>query len=199
MKKRYALRNFFTIIFMVALAGFILYYYVYLGNYSKKNNEDVKSKTEVEILLEKDFNVNYPVSPRDTVKMYNRMITCLYNEEGIKDDIVEKMGVQIRGLFDEELLENNPVDTHISSLKEEVTMYHTLQKIIVTSTVDDSSVVKTWENEGKEYASLTSTYTVKHKTDYTKVFEKFLLRKDGLNRWKILGWQITDDPEISGE
>ena len=43
--------------------------------------------SEVKILLEKDIENDYPVTPREVIKLYLRFISCFYGEELERDEI----------------------------------------------------------------------------------------------------------------
>ena len=71
---------------------------------ANKNKEQASTNEEVCSILDKDFENNYPGTPREVVKLYSRITTCIYNQAGEEDrrKLVEKM----RQLFDEELLDS---------------------------------------------------------------------------------------------
>ena len=126
---------------MVICVGLVVGYYYYLSHRNDKNTtEDATKITEVDKILQRDFDNNYPSSPREVVKWYNRIITAFYGEE-YTDEQLEAMADQARKLLDDELLEYNPRDTYLESLKKDIENYKTLNKKIVQSSVSDSNGV----------------------------------------------------------
>lgn len=65
--------------------GTFLVYCGEKGN-SAENNDDL---TEVEKVITKNLEKNYPETPREVVKFYNRIITCFYDEEYTDDELYE--------------------------------------------------------------------------------------------------------------
>jgi len=158
--------------------------------------ESITNKTELETLLEKDIVGNYPSSPREVVKLYTRIMKLFYNEN-LEDEQVNQLATQIRNLYDKELLANNPYDDYLLELKVEITEYKSAKRNVMNEVIEDSNSVKYWNQEDREYASLTAAYTLKEKDSYTKLFEDFILRKDEDGNWKILGWKLSDKTEIN--
>ena len=63
--------------------------------------------TEIQKLITKNLDTNYPATPREVVKYYNRILECFYDDT-YTDDELESLADQARKLLDDELLENNP-------------------------------------------------------------------------------------------
>ncbi|MBQ4300402.1 MAG: hypothetical protein II765_02560, partial [Lachnospiraceae bacterium] len=119
------------LVILLSVAIVVGYYY-YLSHKNGSKPSDDAQETEVEYILSKDFDKDYPSTPREVVKWYNRIIKALYSEE-YEDEDLTAMGMQVRQLLDEELLEYNPETTYIASLKQDVMDYHERQKTIVQS------------------------------------------------------------------
>lgn len=188
-----------TIVFMFFFSAALIALYLFIRTRtSLPLTDSVSSMSEVEKLLEKDIPESYPSSPREVLKLYGRMAKSLFNEK-LKPDQVEKMAGQLRCLFDNELLKNNPYDDYLSDLNVEITDYRNAKRTIMNYVIDESNSVKYWENDKKNYASIIASFTTKEKNDYSKVYENFLLRQDGDGRWKILGWELTDKPDANSE
>ena len=191
MKK--ALRYIFIgIILVVVICG----YYYYLSHKNVPSAGDVEvSVSEVEAVLAKDFEESYPSTPREVMKNYNRIITCFYNEEYTEDQLVE-LAQQARRLMDDELLELNPFEQYMADLQSEIDLYKMNEKVIVKSTVSDSNDVIYKVVKGQQCAYVTSYYFCKEgKSDFTRTYEKFVLRKDSSGNWKILAWKLIDGDE----
>lgn len=152
--------------------------------------------TEYDKLLEKDIQNNYPSSPREVVKLYNRIMKCLYNQD-LKDEEIDKLAEVLRVLLDEELLNNNPKDSFLIDLKSEITTYRKASRTIINYTVQGNKDVGYWEKNEEELASVVSSISLKENSDYTKVFHKYILRQDNDGKWKILGWEPTKEINLN--
>lgn len=190
MKK--ALRYIITgVLCVVVIVG----YYYYLNHKKGVSVEDaIIEKTEVEKILEKDFEKDYPSTPREVLKNYNRIITAYYNEEYTEEQFVE-LALMARELMDEELLELNPEDAYFADLRYEVANYRDIPKTIVSSSVSDSNDVVYKVVKGYQCAYVDTYYFCKEGTDFSRTYEKFVLRKDEAGDWKILAWKLREPEE----
>ena len=73
------------------------------------------SNKEVNEVLKKDFDVNYPSTPREVMKNYSRINSCVYNYDDLSEKELIALTQQMRKLFDEELLASNPLDAQFKS------------------------------------------------------------------------------------
>jgi len=153
-------------------------------------------KSTVELLLEKDIENQYPATPKEVLKLYVKYAKSFYNDK--LDDIqVNKMADQVRLLFDEELIAHNPLDDYLLELKSEIAIFKDSSRTMVNHEVQNNQNIAYWEKDGKEYSSVLVSFTVKEGADRTKVYQKFILRKDGNENWKILSWNVvTDEKEM---
>lgn len=152
-------------------------------------------KTELELLLTKDIEKDYPSSPREVIKLYTRIMKSFYNES-LTDEQVNQLAKQIRCLYDDELLANNSYEDYLLELKVEITEYKSAKRNVMNEIIEDSNKVKYWSKDEKEYASLTAGFTIKEKDSYTKMYEDFILRKDEQENWKIMGWKLSDKTSV---
>lgn len=165
----------------------------------QSKNEEKSKIEEVNEIIEKDFEANYPGTPREVVKMYSRISSCCYNQE-LSDDELVLLVEKMRELFDEELLAANPTEKHIEELKKDAEKYHEAKRTISSYTVDKNSSVEKKNIDGKEYASLRASYLVQESNSgYTKTYEEFILRADDKKHWKIVGWQVVSGSRDSDE
>lgn len=176
------------IVFGIAIVAI---YFKFSTSTSPIIKESSSNKTELETLLDKDIEDNYPSSPREVIRLYTRIMKTFYNEN-LKDEQVNQLAKQICFLYDDELLTNNPYEDYLLELKVEITEYKKENRNIMNEVIEDSNNVEYWTKEGWEYASLTVGYTIKEKDNYTKLYEDFILRKDNQGNWKILGWKLSD-------
>ena len=185
-----------TIVFMCIFSATLIALYFFIRTRTIPfPMKSVSSISETERLLAKDIANNYPSSPREVLKLYSRITKCLYNEK-LTSEQTEQLANQLRQLFDEELLQNNPTENYLSDLNVEITGYRKANRSIMNYVIENSDSVKYWDKEKQNYASSVMSFTTKEKNDYSKIFEKFLFRKDTENNWKILGWKLTDKKEI---
>ena len=166
---------------------------------AQSKNEEKSKIEEVNEIIEKDFEANYPGTPREVVKMYSRISSCCYNQE-LSDDELVLLVEKMRELFDEELLAANPTEKHIEELKKDAEKYHEAKRTISSNTEDKNSSVEKKNIDGKEYASLRASYLVQESNSgYTKTYEEFILRADDKKHWKIVGWQVVSGSRDSDE
>ena len=131
------MKNTKFVIIIVVCVCVILGGYYYLTNRNNAKEEENITLTEIQELTTKNLDKNFPATPREVVKLYNRIITCFYNDEYTDDELYD-LGDQARKLFDDELLENNPRDEYFKNLKEDISEYHDKNKTIASSAVDSS-------------------------------------------------------------
>jgi hypothetical protein len=165
--------------------------YYKISTNSRNTNGNYAPVTEIDKLLAKDVNNNYPGTSREVLKLYGRMIKCFYND-GLKENQIDQLADQMRLLFDEELLGNNPKDEYLKTLKVDINDYIEAEKSITSYTVEKSSAVVYKTVEEREYATIKAEFLVKEKSKYKKTYEEFILRQDKEGKWRILGWKTTD-------
>lgn len=157
-------------------------------------SKDNTKNTEVQTILAKDLERNYPATVREVVRLYSRISSCYYNEEISEQEFLALAEFQ-RKLFDEEFLENNPVETFTNNLKNEITVAKQEESKMISWKVQKQSSVKTWNSNENHFSSIIACYTMNGEK-YTKTYEEFLLREDENGDWKIVGWRLTDPIEI---
>lgn len=167
-----------------------------LGGYyffvkSSPSVEDAAELTEVQKITTKMLEKDYPNTPREVVKLYNRIIKCFYNDT-YTDEEFYALGDQARLLFDEELLENNPRDAYFSTLKSDIENYHEQQKVIMSTNVCDSNEVNFQTVDGAECAYVEASYFIEEGKKYNRTYQTYVLRKDEQERWKILVYYRTE-------
>ncbi len=182
---------------VICMVSLVVGYYAYL---SRRNDsvsaDDSVELSEVQAIISKDFDKNYPATPRAVVKWYNRIITAYYAEEFTQEEL-EQMADQARKLMDDELLQYNPKDTYVASLNLEIEDYHNRQRVIVSSSVSESGEVQYKKINGYECAFVSAYYFVREGSSYTRTYEDFCLRKDSNGNWKILTWRLSTEDEIN--
>ena len=97
-----------TIVVIIAGALIVGYfYYLNVRNASNSQEEEAVQLTEVEDLLTTDLENKYPPTPREVIKLYNRIMKVCYNEE-LTDEEVEGLARLQWELLDPKLQEINP-------------------------------------------------------------------------------------------
>lgn len=166
--------------------------YFFFTNRDNKKVEQVALSEQVQKVIGTDFEMDYPSTPREVIIQLNEIFDCYYKND-LDDKTLEKVMAQERILFDQELLEVNSFDTQLEGLKEEILDYEKSKRTLVSSSVEKSSTVKYWTDEGEDYAGIIASYTSKDK-EVTKSYERYILRKDDQGKWRILGWELTSKP-----
>lgn len=162
------------------------------GIFSKKE----KQNTEAQNILAKDIDRNYPATVREVVRLYARISKCYHNETVSEEEFLRLVEFQ-RKLFDEEFLNNNPLDTFTNNLSMEIEAAKSRKYQMVQWRVQQESRVETWEAGDNHFSSIIASFTMSEKEKgYSRTFEEFLLRKDEKERWKIVGWRLTDPIEM---
>lgn len=181
------------LIVAIICIGLVVGAYYYLSSSrAGKNVENGTELTEVEKVLAKDLDKSYPMTPREVVTFYNRILGCLYNEE-YTDDQLHGLSEKMRMLMDEELKEVNMEDEFFENLKKEAASFALQGKKIATTTVSDSNDVQYKTVGGRECAYVNASYFMKEgdNGDFSRTTQCYVLRKDEAENWKILGFSLV--------
>lgn len=182
-----------TVICVVVMAVLVVGYYIYISNkdFRTQSSKD-KEKETIETLLAIDLEKEYPSNPREVVTLYSDLICCAYNDE-LTEEQTDTLSVQLRTLFDLELLEQNSLKEYTENLKTEIAEYKNNKKTISSYQVSKNSEIKFQEMDSQDYAILSGYYRVKtKKSNPVTTCEEFLLRKDKEGYWRILGWELSN-------
>ena len=179
------------VIVVGVLACICVGFYAYLSNRSVPEEEEVIEVSVAQEVLLRDLTSQYPPSPREVVKYYSDLTLSLHNEK-YSDEEFEKLALQARGLYDQELNDNNKEEENFLSLKSEVEDYQNMSQTISSYTLSSSTSVEYWKKEGRDMASLYCTYIFRKGKSTSSVTEQFILRKDDAGNWKILGWTVAN-------
>ena len=176
-------------IFLVCL---IFWGVVQLNNSKNGNNKDSATRSEIQKLLDKNFDTSYPATEREVIKVYCRLQKQIYSDE-CTDEEMQGLFKQMRKMYDEELLAENPYNKHYDALVKEVKQYKEEKtKITNYEIIQDVGEVKKGTYEGKEQALVDVCFKTKEKNERQSFVQEFVLRKDESGRWKILGWYKVD-------
>ena len=176
------------VILTIALIAAICGSFYVVNDKSKRANQKEKVLTEVQRITTKDLDKNYPQTPREVVKLYNRIVKCYYGMQ-YSDEELDALTDQALKLFDDELAANNPKDTY----KE--------QGITLAQTgVCDSNDVKYVTDNGSKIAYVKASYFMKEGSSYSKTYQEYVLRQDKEGCWRILTfYKIAADSDTETE
>lgn len=186
-----------TIVCIVVMAGLVVGYYLYISNKDfKSQSSKEKEQKEMETMISRDLEKDYPKNPREVVVYYSDLICAIYNDE-LTDEQFETIAVQLRTLFDVELLEQNSLKEYTKNLKEDRESYRSQNKMIASYQVSKNSEVVFQEMDSQNYATLTGYYRIKTKKKKSgTTYEEFLLREDKDGKWRILGWELSNGKNV---
>ena len=179
-------------ILAIALGCLIIGYYYYLSHRNLKTpTQEVTEESELDKVLNKDFATEYPETPRSVVKWYNRIIS-LYYDENTPEAQVDALCDQAMMLFDADLLQVNPREIYLSSVKADIVDYQLHGRRIVSTDVSSTADVEYKDANDEKYAYVVAYYFIKEGSNYSRTYQKFALRKDESGKWKILAFELTD-------
>ena len=180
-----------TIIGLVILGVAVLVIFLLAINTPDKEAESVKI-TEATKQLAKNYDTAYPSTPRTVVSEYAEITKCLYASDTTEEQIKE-LALQMRQLFDDELVANQSFDDFYDALRSEIAIYRDKNKVISSYSVSSSTDVKYDTNEYGSMATLYLSMNVRENGVINTIKEQFILRQDQDGHWKILGWVLAND------
>ena len=108
---------------------------------------------------------------------------------------LEEVGEQERKLLDDDLLKLNPEKDFYKRLEAEMKENQERQRSIVSSEVCESSDITYKTVNGYDCAYVYAYYFGKEGNNFTRTYQKFCLRKDKQDRWKILTFEKVPQEE----
>lgn len=174
------------------------------GFYYVKNRPGAIDKgenlTEVQKIITTNLDQQYPPTPREVVKFYNRIILSYY-EGDYSEDEFDALADQALELMDDDLAANNPKQEYMASVRKEVENYASRKRSITKANVCDSRDVIYFEdpNNGDDIAYVTVSYFVKENNSYDKTYQQYVLRKNDAGEWKILTYYQIEGTESEDE
>jgi Na+-transporting NADH:ubiquinone oxidoreductase subunit NqrC len=184
-----------AVLCVVAVCG--AFYYLKQRSDAAQNAET--ELTEVQKLITKNLDKNYPETPREVIKLYNRFITCFYKEDYTQEEL-SQMADQVWLLLDEQLQEENTSkDTYLASLEADIADYASRNRYIASSSVCDSADVVEKTIDGDKIAYVTSSYFVREGSGYERTYQEYVLRKDSDGNWKIMGFYQVEGASSEDE
>ncbi len=165
---------------IIIVGGLVL---VYFG-VSARMKEVVEPKVkEVDKVLSRNLETDYPDSPAGVVRHYYEIYTVIYSGNAVSrtSDLVW----QERGLFTKELQILNPYEIQVENVLEEIAMTQAGGDKLLTYEILD--VYQDSENEKIFYVDV-----VEYWTGAVKVNKKYALFQED-NNWKIHRWDIIEN------
>jgi len=185
----------YAIVALVCVALICVGFYFF----AESQTPDETKLTDIEKVIVKDLEKDYPKTPREVVKFYNRIYKGYYGEEA-SDDQIKKMSDQMLLLLDEELLEQNPKTQYYQQVMADVRAYRQEKKVLLKTDVADSNEVryiddeKAGSTEADKLAYVKASYFVRTDKNFSNTYQEFVLRQDASGKWKIVAFY-----EIEGE
>ena len=186
--KKYIRTIFITAIMAMLCIGF----FMYLSNRepSQTATEKDLAKQEVDNLTTIDIEKNYPESPKEVIKLYAR-ITKAYYKGDLTDAKIEALGKQARILFDSELKGTQTDSEFLKALKADIESYKSAGRYVSDYSIEDRAMVNYSTFQGRKYAFIVMTYTLRENDKLIVSRTKYTLRQDDKGRWKILFWELA--------
>jgi len=181
------------LIIAIVLILLVVGYYYYLSHREMDKTEEV-TISEAQDLLLRDLDRNYPPTPKEVVKYFFEITTCLYNEKLPEED-VEALALKAQELYDGELVLFNPYEEYFTDLKSEIAAFQTSNSRILNYSTSSSVDVFYFEEDEGSFARLYGTYYLQVQKSLKSLEEVFVLRKDDNGHWKIYGWQPVEDKD----
>lgn len=175
-----------TIIGLVILAIVVLVIFILAINTPDKE-ADVVQITAATRQLAKNFETDYPGTPRSVLTEYAEITRCFYASD-TEESQLRELAAQMRQLFDDELIANQSFDDFYNSLISEIAIYRDKNKVVSSYTVSSSTDVKYDKNEYGSLATLFLTMNIREGGNVNKVKEQFVMRQDAEGHWKIVGF-----------
>lgn len=187
------------VILLILIAVLIVGAFALVAYRTPKTAEEATEVTEKDALMSKNIEVSYPSTPREVLKLYNRYMVCLYGVESnqLTDDEVRTLGIKMRQMYDEELLEANQQESHLQKLTQEIVAFQADEKMMIQANVCDSNEVDYIDVDGASGALLEASYFIKKGSkEFSRTYQQYLMRKDANGNWKILGFVKVNGGEM---
>lgn len=187
------------IIIIAILIVLVVGYFYYLSNREIKpaNSEEVPMTAAQELLL-RNYEINYPQTPKEVVKQYLDFTKVLHNES-LSDEEIQVVAVKLQELFDDELIANKSEEDYIMDLKSELVTFKNNNYSIVNMYTSSSTDVVYFDTDGYDCASLYGTFNIRTGNGTKVLRDIFILRLDDNGHWKIYGFMPYEEPDQLNE
>ncbi len=190
-----------TILIVLLVLSMVGYYAYLSGRVKDQKRSSAEQVSLLDTVLNRDLVNDYPSTPKEVMKYYNDIVKLLYGgtDDELSQDVVDDLAMKMRGLYDAELLAHNEMGTHLIRLRSEVTEYQEKGRRITNCSVASSSNVDYYSVDGYDFARLLCTYNVNEGGVSSTQKLIFLLRKDADRRWRIYGWDLEENVDLTGD
>lgn len=178
-------------VILLLLICMLVGYYFYLSNRYQEAKENTVETTNVQDVLLRDLERNYPATPKEVVKYYSELTKCFYNEEYTSEEL-SQLAAKAMELYDAELIANQSEEDYIPQLKSDIAAFKKDEITVSSYKTASSTDVEYFTKDGRECAGLLCTYTLRSGAQLQYLEEQFILRKDEEGHWKILGWEKAE-------
>lgn len=184
---------------IVLCAAVICTGFYFLKGYLGRNDRR-DELTEVQKIISRDLEQQYPQTPREVIKFYNRIIMAYY-EKNLEEEEFDALADQALLLFDEELAGENPKEDYKKSVQADVDDFSARKRSITKANVCDSKdvIYRNDANNGDEIAYVLTSYFVKVNNGYDKTYQQYVLRKNADGNWKILTYYQVEGMDSEEE
>ncbi len=135
---------------------------------------------------------------REVVKYFGDITLCLFSGSCDENDI-DKLAAKLFQLFDGELAENNSWADYLVRLHGEIDEYQKAGQTVTGYAPAGSANVNFFDQDGYEWARLYCTFYIKTGKESKVTNQIFLLRKDADRHWKIYGWDLAENVDLTQE
>lgn len=179
------------VIIGIILAVIVVVYFYHTSNKVEEIGEEDVQSTQVQIVLMRDLEKDYPPSPKEVVTYFSEVSKCFYNEKYTDEELYD-LAMQIQGIYDEELIANKTQEEYLDDLKADIAEMKANDQSISSYQVSASTDVEYFTEGTDSCARLYCTYNIRQKTSILQSRVVFILRRDEDKHWKILGWDLDD-------
>lgn len=181
-----------TLFIVIVGVGILVLYQTLINKKSDEAMEEDYPKTTYEVLVAKDFDISYPATPYEVLKLYNKYLKYIYNSDS-SDKEIEVLVDRIRCMWSDEWLDLNERDAHVESMKKEIEQFKEDKRVMSNYTVSDSATIRRFTTKDNgEGCTLMSSYLYTHNKKTSKAYMMFYFLKED-EKWKILYYELTDE------
>lgn len=164
----------------------------YLYSQSQNSGTDA-SLTDVEKILLKNLSTDYPKTPREVAKLYNRIVAGYHAKDTSKEQ-VGKLVDQMMLLFDEDFKVKVSREAYYNSVLADIQIYKQQNKEITTMNVCDTNEVRfdTDDRNDDKLAFVDIDYFVKTDGQFSNSYMTIGMRQDADGNWKIVGVTLRE-------
>ena len=180
----------------IACVALIVGYYYHLTRTTPtqptESTVNAEPESELDKILQTDLSKDYPQTPREVVKWYNRVL-ALYYSQTLTDDQISAVASKVYQLFDKDLQGENPLDEYTTQVRYQIGDYKTKGITLVESKVESTRSIGKEKVNGKEMAYVLAYYFLQSGGDYNRTYQKYALRKDNKGNYKIVDFRLADE------